>query len=137
VTFTGSAWTGRKLKAHPAVIANSVRFTMEADSLNASVLGPDAAPGTPEIDLFVEEVAREMTVKAGQKCTAIRRVIAPRTHVDALIAALGDRLGKTALGNPADEGRANGAWPASNSGMRFEPAFAIFRPRSWRATPTT
>jgi len=91
------------LKAHPAVIANSVRFTMEADSLNASVLGPDAAPGTPEFDLFVKEVAREMTVKAGQKCTAIRRVIAPRAHVDALVAAVGDRLGKTALGAPADE----------------------------------
>lgn len=103
VTFTGSAWTGRKLKAHPAVIANSVRFTMEADSLNASVLGPDAGPGTPEFDLFVKEVAREMTVKAGQKCTAIRRVIAPRAHVDALVAALGDRLGKTVLGLPGDD----------------------------------
>jgi oxepin-CoA hydrolase/3-oxo-5,6-dehydrosuberyl-CoA semialdehyde dehydrogenase len=100
VTFTGSAWTGRKLKAHPAVIANSVRFTMEADSLNASILGPDAKPGTPEFDLFVKEVAREMTVKAGQKCTAIRRVIVPRDHVDALIKVLGDRLGKTTLGLP-------------------------------------
>jgi oxepin-CoA hydrolase / 3-oxo-5,6-dehydrosuberyl-CoA semialdehyde dehydrogenase len=103
VTFTGSAWTGGKLKAHPAVIANSVRFTMEADSLNASILGPDATPGTPEFDLFVKEVAREMTVKAGQKCTAIRRVIAPRDHVDALVKALDDRLGKTALGLPDDE----------------------------------
>ena len=103
VTFTGSAWTGRKLKAHPAVIANSVRFTMEADSLNASILGPDAVEGTPEFDLFVKEVAREMTVKAGQKCTAIRRVIAPRGQVQALIAALGDRLGKTAVGLPGDE----------------------------------
>jgi oxepin-CoA hydrolase/3-oxo-5,6-dehydrosuberyl-CoA semialdehyde dehydrogenase len=103
VTFTGSAWTGRKLKAHPAVIANSVRFTMEADSLNASILGPDATPGTAEFDLFVKEVAREMTVKAGQKCTAIRRVIAPRDHVDALVKALGDRLGKTVLGLPDDE----------------------------------
>jgi oxepin-CoA hydrolase/3-oxo-5,6-dehydrosuberyl-CoA semialdehyde dehydrogenase len=103
VTFTGSAWTGRKLKAHPAVIANSVRFTMEADSLNASILGPDATPGTPEFDLFVKEVAREVTVKAGQKCTAIRRVIAPRDHVDALVKALGDMLGKTALGLPDDE----------------------------------
>ncbi|RYC28420.1 phenylacetic acid degradation bifunctional protein PaaZ [Ciceribacter ferrooxidans] len=104
VTFTGSAWTGRKLKSHPAVVANSVRFTMEADSLNASVLGPDAGPGTEEFDLFVREVAREMTSKAGQKCTAIRRVIAPRAHVQALVEALGDRLSKTALGNPADEG---------------------------------
>ncbi|WP_080839394.1 phenylacetic acid degradation bifunctional protein PaaZ [Agrobacterium genomosp. 13] len=103
VTFTGSASTGRKLKSHPAVIGNSVRFTMEADSLNASVLGIDAGPGTEEFDLFVKEVAREMTSKAGQKCTAIRRVIAPRAHCDALVAALGDRLGKTVLGNPTDE----------------------------------
>ncbi|WVT76341.1 phenylacetic acid degradation bifunctional protein PaaZ (plasmid) [Sinorhizobium chiapasense] len=103
VTFTGSATTGRKLKSHPAVIGNSVRFTMEADSLNASVLGLDAGPGTEEFDLFVKEVAREMTSKAGQKCTAIRRVIAPRAHCDALVAALGERLGKTVLGNPADE----------------------------------
>ena len=104
VTFTGSAWTGRKLKSHPAVVANSVRFTMEADSLNASILGPDAGPGTEEFDLFVKEVAREMTSKAGQKCTAIRRVIAPKAHVQALVAALGERLSKTTLGNPSDEG---------------------------------
>lgn len=104
VTFTGSAQTGRKLKAHPAVIANATRFTMEADSLNASILGPDAVPGTPEFELFVKEVAREMTVKAGQKCTAIRRVIAPRASVEALIDALRDRLGKTALGLPDAEG---------------------------------
>ena len=104
VTFTGSAWTGRKLRAHPAIVENSVRFTMEADSLNASILGPDAGPGTPEFDLFVKEVAREMTAKAGQKCTAIRRVFVPRAHVQAVVAALGDRLGKTALGLPGDEG---------------------------------
>ena len=104
VTFTGSASTGQKLKTHPAIIENATRFTMEADSLNASVLGPDAGPGTEEFDLFVKEVAREMTVKAGQKCTAIRRVIAPRAHVDALVAALSDRLDKATLGNPADEG---------------------------------
>lgn len=103
VTFTGSAWTGRKLKSHKAVIENSTRFTMEADSLNASILGPDAGPGTAEFDLFVKEVAREMTAKAGQKCTAIRRVFVPRAHVQALIAALGDRLDKTPLGLPADE----------------------------------
>ena len=103
VTFTGSAWTGRKLRTSPAIVENSTRFTMEADSLNASILGPDAGPGTPEFDLFVKEVAREMTVKAGQKCTAIRRVIAPRAFTDALVAALGNRLGKTALGDPANE----------------------------------
>ncbi|WP_311031098.1 phenylacetic acid degradation bifunctional protein PaaZ [Mesorhizobium koreense] len=118
VTFTGSASTGRKLKAHPAIITNSIRFTMEADSLNASILGPDAGPGTPEFDLFVKEVAREMTVKAGQKCTAIRRVIAPRDHVDALVEALGDRLGKTALGLPSDETTRMG--PLASLGQREE-----------------
>jgi oxepin-CoA hydrolase/3-oxo-5,6-dehydrosuberyl-CoA semialdehyde dehydrogenase len=103
VTFTGSAATGQRLKTHKAIIANSVRFTMEADSLNAAVLGLDAGPGTEEFDLFVKEVAREMTVKAGQKCTAIRRVIAPRAYSEALISALNDRLGKTVIGNPAEE----------------------------------
>ena len=103
MTFTGSAATGQRLKTHRAIIENSVRFTMEADSLNAAVLGLDAAPSTEEFDLFVKEVAREMTVKAGQKCTAIRRVIAPRSYSEALIAAFNDRLGKTAIGNPADE----------------------------------
>ncbi|MFZ0097797.1 MAG: phenylacetic acid degradation bifunctional protein PaaZ [Gemmobacter sp.] len=104
VTFTGSAWTGRKLKSHKAVIENSTRFTMEADSLNASILGPDAVPGTVELDLFVKEVAREMTAKAGQKCTAIRRVFVPRAQAQAVIALLRDRLEKTALGLPGDEG---------------------------------
>ncbi|SFT78201.1 phenylacetic acid degradation bifunctional protein PaaZ [Mesorhizobium sp. YR577] len=103
VTFTGSAGTGRRLRTHPSIVENSVRFTMEADSLNAAILGPDALAGTEEFDLFVKEVAREMTVKAGQKCTAIRRVIAPRGSVEALVKALGDRLARTALGNPSDE----------------------------------
>lgn len=109
VTFTGSAATGRKLKAHPAVIASSTRFTMEADSLNAAILGPDAVPGTPEFDLFAKEVAREMTVKAGQKCTAIRRVLAPRALTEPLIDALRDRLAKTAVGLPGAEGTRMGA----------------------------
>lgn len=103
VTFTGSASTGQRLKTHKAIVENSVRFTMEADSLNAAVLGLDAAPGTEEFDLFVKEVAREMTVKAGQKCTAIRRVIAPRSYSEVLIESLRARLGKTVIGNPADE----------------------------------
>ncbi len=103
VTFTGSAATGQMLRVHPTVVAQSTRFTMEADSLNAAVLGLDARPDTPEFDLFVREVAREMTAKTGQKCTAIRRVIAPREHVDALVSALSDRLAKTTLGNPSDE----------------------------------
>ncbi|WP_299130177.1 phenylacetic acid degradation bifunctional protein PaaZ [uncultured Amaricoccus sp.] len=109
VTFTGSAWTGRKLRSGAAIVENSTRFTMEADSLNAAILGPDAAPGTPEFDLFVKEVAREMTVKAGQKCTAIRRVMAPRAFTDALVAALGDRLAKTPLGDPSNEATRMGA----------------------------
>ena len=77
VSFTGSAATAMKLQSHPVIARESVRFVAERDSLNASILGPDAAPGTPEFDLFVKEVAREMTVKAGQKCTAIRRAMAP------------------------------------------------------------
>ncbi|WP_454818465.1 phenylacetic acid degradation bifunctional protein PaaZ [Labrys neptuniae] len=103
VTFTGSAATGRKLRSNPSIVENSVRFTMEADSLNAAILGPDAVAGTEEFDLFVKEVAREMTVKAGQKCTAIRRVFAPHRSVEALVKALGDRLVKTAVGNPAED----------------------------------
>lgn len=118
VTFTGSAATGQRLKTHQAIIANSVRFTMEADSLNAAVLGFDAVPGTEEFDLFVKEVAREMTVKAGQKCTAIRRVIAPRSHSDALVAALNERLAKTAIGNPSDETVRMG--PLASLGQREE-----------------
>ena len=109
VTFTGSASTGRMLKASRAIVENSVRFTMEADSLNASVLGPDAVPGTPEFDLFVKEVTREMTVKAGQKCTAIRRVLVPRGHEQAVIAALGAALRKMGVGLPGDEGTRMGA----------------------------
>ena len=104
VTFTGSAATGRMLKNHPMIVEHAVRFTMEADSLNAAILGPDAVAGTEEFDLFVREVVREMTVKAGQKCTAIRRILAPRTSCDALTAALQAKLQAIAVGNPADEG---------------------------------
>ena len=104
VTFTGSAATGRKLKTHPRIIAESVRFNMEADSLNFSMLGPDAAPGTEEFDLFVKEVAREMTVKAGQKCTAIRRTLVPSILVEDAIRAIAQRLEGSTLGNPAVEG---------------------------------
>jgi len=103
VTFTGSASTGQMLRTHPAVIRNSTRFTMEADSLNACVLGIDATPDTPEFDLFVREVAREMTTKTGQKCTAIRRAIVPGQYADAVVSALSARLGKTTVGDPTDE----------------------------------
>src|SRR5882757_8808106 len=100
VAFTGSASTAHKLRQHPAIIANSVRFTAETDSLNSSVLGPDAAAGTPELDLFVREVAREMTAKAGQKCTAIRKAIVPQEQVAAVVDALRAALGKVIVGDP-------------------------------------
>ena len=103
VTFTGSAATGQTLRVHPAIIRNSTRFTMEADSLNAAVLGLDASPDTPEFDLFIREVSREMTTKTGQKCTAIRRVIVPRQYADAVASALSTRLAKVTIGNPSDE----------------------------------
>lgn len=104
VAFTGSAATGRMLKEGKALVENSVRFNMEADSLNCSILGPDAAPGTEEFDLFIKEVVREMTTKAGQKCTAIRRTIVPEGMQEDVIKALGARLGKTVIGDPAVEG---------------------------------
>jgi oxepin-CoA hydrolase/3-oxo-5,6-dehydrosuberyl-CoA semialdehyde dehydrogenase len=103
VTFTGSAATGARLKTHPRIVAQSVRFNMEADSLNASVLGPDAAPGTEEFELFIKEIAREMTAKAGQKCTAIRRALVPRAHAQAAIEALAKRLSSVAVGLPNQE----------------------------------
>ncbi len=104
IAFTGSASTGRKLKEHPSVIGNAVRFNMEADSLNCSILGPDAAPGTEEFDLFVKEVTREMTSKAGQKCTAIRRTIVPDGMMEAVIAALRARLADVKVGDPRADG---------------------------------
>lgn len=109
VSFTGSAWTGQKLKQHPNVIANSVRFYMEADSLNCSILGSDVQPGTPTFDLYIKEVVREMTVKAGQKCTAIRRSIVPADRLEAVAAALKARLSKIQVGDPDQEGVKMGA----------------------------
>lgn len=109
VSFTGSAATAMKLQSHPVIARESVRFIAERDSLNASVLGPDAGPGTPEFDLFVREVVREMTVKAGQKCTAIRRAMAPAQHIDAVEQALRERLAKVRIGNPREEGVTMGA----------------------------
>ncbi|MCT4628342.1 phenylacetic acid degradation bifunctional protein PaaZ [Winogradskyella sp.] len=100
VTFTGSAATGRILKAHPRIIQEAVPFTMEADSLNASILGEDAVPGTPEFDIFIKEVRKEMTVKAGQKCTAIRRIIVPENLVEDVQIALGKALDKVTIGDP-------------------------------------
>lgn len=104
VTFTGSASTGKMLKSHPRLLEEAVPFNMEADSLNASVLGEDAVPGTEEFDLFIKEVQREMTVKAGQKCTAVRRIIVPEKLVEDVQIALGKRLAQTVIGNPEVEG---------------------------------
>jgi len=100
VSFTGSATTGKILKKHPRLIEESVPFTMEADSLNAAILGEDAVPGTPEFDLFIKEVRNEMTVKCGQKCTAIRRVIVPENLVEDVQIALGKELDKVTIGDP-------------------------------------
>jgi len=104
VTFTGSADTGLQLRGHPTLLANAVRFTAEQDSLNASVLGPDAVPGSQEFDLFITEVGREMTAKAGQKCTAIRRIMVPAPQVDAVLKAIHERLAKVTIGDPRDSG---------------------------------
>ncbi|MBK6289482.1 MAG: phenylacetic acid degradation bifunctional protein PaaZ [Gammaproteobacteria bacterium] len=104
VTFTGSASTGRKLKTHPNIVANSIPFNMEADSLNCSILGADVTPDQPEFELFVKEVVKEMTTKAGQKCTAIRRVIVPENLLGAVQAALVKRLESVRVGDPGVEG---------------------------------
>ncbi|HRN52200.1 MAG TPA: phenylacetic acid degradation bifunctional protein PaaZ [Gemmatimonadaceae bacterium] len=104
VAFTGSAATGRMLKESKAVVANAVRFNMEADSLNCAILAPDAAPGTEEFDLFIKEVVKEMTVKAGQKCTAVRRTIVPNGMEEDVIKAIRARLERTVVGDPSVDG---------------------------------
>lgn len=109
VTFTGSASTGRMLKGHERIISEAVPFNMEADSLNCSVLGMNAIPGTAEFDLFIKEVRREMTVKCGQKCTAIRRIIVPENLVEDVQIALGKALGKVTIGDPKVKGVRMGA----------------------------
>jgi len=109
VTFTGSAATGAKLRAHPRLIAEAVPFNLEADSLNAAVLGLDARPGTPEFDLFIKEVRKEVTAKCGQKCTAIRRAIVPADLLEDVQIALGKALAQTTVGHPQAEGVRMGA----------------------------
>ena len=103
VTFTGSASTGLKLKSHPTLLAESVPFTMEADSLNCMVLGPDVTPQMPEWNIFIREVKREMTVKAGQKCTAVRRIFVPEALLEEVTRAVANELDKTVIGNPQHE----------------------------------
>ena len=100
VSFTGSASTAQKLRTHQNIVANSVRFIGETDSINSCVLAEDARPGQPEFDLFVREVVREMTTKAGQKCTAIRKAIVPMAHADAVVEALRASLAKVVVGDP-------------------------------------
>lgn len=109
VTFTGSASTGRMLKSHPRLVEEAVPFNMEADSLNACVLGEDAAPGTPEFDAFIKEVKKEVTVKCGQKCTAIRRVFVPEKYLEDVQIALGAAFSKTPVGDPRNENVRMGA----------------------------
>lgn len=116
VTFTGSAETGKKLKSHPNLLENSIPFNMEADSLNACVLGIDVKPDMPEFDLFIKEVVREITTKAGQKCTAVRRIIVPENLVEDVTIALGKRIQTTIIGDPSVEGVRMG--PLAGLGQR-------------------
>ncbi len=109
VTFTGSAATGKLLKGLPRIAEQSVSFNLEADSLNATVLGQAAVPGTEEFDLFVKECVKEMTIKAGQKCTAVRRIIVPENLLDEVQGAIAARLATTKIGDPATEGVRMGA----------------------------
>jgi oxepin-CoA hydrolase/3-oxo-5,6-dehydrosuberyl-CoA semialdehyde dehydrogenase len=109
VSFTGSAATARQLRANPSVVARSVRFNAEADSLNCSVLGPDAVAGTPEFDLYVRQLVTEMTVKAGQKCTAIRRALVPAAVAGQVTDAVAQQLATVVVGSPAADGVRMGA----------------------------
>jgi oxepin-CoA hydrolase/3-oxo-5,6-dehydrosuberyl-CoA semialdehyde dehydrogenase len=109
VTFTGSAETGKMLKKHSRIIDEAVPFNMEADSLNCCVLGPDVSPDMPEFDIFVKEVLREMTTKAGQKCTAVRRIMVPAHRLEEVKDALTSKLAKTVVGDPSVEGVRMGA----------------------------
>lgn len=118
VTFTGSASTGLMLKSHPRILGESVPFNMEADSLNCMVLGNDVSPGSPEWDIFIKEVRKEMTVKAGQKCTAVRRIFVPENKMEDIWKAIGQSLSQTSIGNPLNEKVRMG--PLAGKGQREE-----------------
>lgn len=120
VDFTGSAETGKKLKSHPNIIGNNVRFNMEADSLNCSILGPDVSTDMEEFNLFIKEVINEMTVKTGQKCTAIRRVIVPEEISDLVIEALKNKLPEVGIGDPSEETTNMGPLASSQQAERFK-----------------
>ncbi len=109
VTFTGSAFTGKKLKGLPNILAESVPFNLEADSLNATILGKHAVPGTEEFDLFIKEVTKEITVKTGQKCTAVRRILVPEDLIDEVEKGIASRLASIKIGDPNVEGVRMGA----------------------------
>ena len=109
VTFTGSAFTGKKLKGLPNILAESVPFNLEADSLNATILGKHAIPGTEEFDLFIKEVTKEITVKTGQKCTAVRRILVPEDLIDEVEKGIASRLASIKIGDPSVEGVRMGA----------------------------
>jgi len=119
VAFTGSRETGLKLKSHPNIIKNNVRFNLESDSLNCSILGPDVSPDMEEFDLFIGEVFNEMTVKAGQKCTAIRRVLVPENRVEEVIQALSDRLDQLRIGSADSEDTQMGPLASHDELIRF------------------
>lgn len=124
ISFTGSADTGKKLKAHPNIIANSIPFNLEADSLNCSIMGPDVTPDMEEFGLFIKEVCNEMVVKTGQKCTAIRRTIIHKDLVDDVIDAMKARLEKTTVGDPSSEETKMGPLASSLQNKRFEEQLA-------------
>lgn len=104
LSFTGSAGTGHTLRRHPRVVERSVPVNVEADSLNAAVLGPDVEPGEETMHLFLREVSREMTQKTGQKCTAVRRIMVPRSRIDDVVAGLSERFDEITIGDPSAEG---------------------------------
>jgi oxepin-CoA hydrolase / 3-oxo-5,6-dehydrosuberyl-CoA semialdehyde dehydrogenase len=128
VAFTGSAATARMLRAHPAVVARSVRFNAEADSLNCSILGPDAGPGTPEFDLYVKQLITEMTVKAGQKCTAIRRALVPDAIAGDVTDAVNAALAAVVVGNPAEPSVRMGALASRDQRAEVRRSVSELRP---------
>ena len=128
VAFTGSAHTAGILRQHPSVLHGGVTLQVEADSLNCSVLGPDVTSSDPEWDLFVKGVVTEMTAKAGQKCTAIRRVIVPAAVADEMTEAIAAKLATITVGNPGDESVRMG--PLASLGQREEVRKAVEALRS-------
>ena len=137
VAFTGSAATARTLRAHPAVVGRSVRFNAEADSLNCSILGPDAAPGTPEFDLYVKQLIAEMTVKAGQKCTAIRRALVPAAMAGEVTDAVGAALAGVVVGNPAEQSVRMGALASRDQRAEVRRSVSELLPASWSSATQT